>query len=96
MRKWQIGDVTVTKIVEIESVGGATWILPDATPEAVQEIDWLKPQFMDDAVGVWIDGCPKILPNRSLLPPNKSPNAAKISSNPPKPCCPPPIPACPN
>jgi glyoxylase-like metal-dependent hydrolase (beta-lactamase superfamily II) len=49
MRKWQIGDVTVTKIVEIESVGGATWILPDATPEAVQEIDWLKPQFMDDA-----------------------------------------------
>jgi glyoxylase-like metal-dependent hydrolase (beta-lactamase superfamily II) len=48
MRKWQIGDVTVTKIVEIESVGGATWIIPDATREAVSDIDWLKPEFMNE------------------------------------------------
>lgn len=49
MRKWQIGDVTVTKIVEMETVGGAAWILPDALPGAVRDIDWLKPDFMDDS-----------------------------------------------
>jgi glyoxylase-like metal-dependent hydrolase (beta-lactamase superfamily II) len=48
MQKWQIGDVTVTKIVELETVGGAGWILPDATPELCREIEWLKPEFMDD------------------------------------------------
>jgi glyoxylase-like metal-dependent hydrolase (beta-lactamase superfamily II) len=48
MRKWQVGDVSITKIVEMETVGGASWILPDATPEAVRDIDWLKPEFMDE------------------------------------------------
>ena len=47
MRSWQIGEVTVTKIVEIESEGGATWIIPDAKKEAVLEIDWLQPEFMN-------------------------------------------------
>jgi glyoxylase-like metal-dependent hydrolase (beta-lactamase superfamily II) len=49
MRKWQVGEVTITKVVELETVGGAGWILPDATPQACREIDWLKPHFMDDA-----------------------------------------------
>ena len=49
MQKWQIGDVTVTKIVELETCGGASWILPDATPAACREIDWLHPEFMDEA-----------------------------------------------
>ncbi len=48
MSKWQIGDVTITKIVELETVGGAGWILPDAKPELCREIEWLKPEFMDD------------------------------------------------
>jgi len=48
MRKWQVGDVTITKIVELESVGGASWILPDATPQACRDIEWLKPEFMDE------------------------------------------------
>lgn len=48
MKKWQVGDVSITKIVEMETVGGASWILPDATPEAVRDIEWLKPEFMDD------------------------------------------------
>jgi glyoxylase-like metal-dependent hydrolase (beta-lactamase superfamily II) len=48
MRKWQIGDVTITKIVEMETVGGAQWILPDAAPEAVRDIQWLIPEFMDE------------------------------------------------
>ena len=42
---WKIGDVTITKIVESETVGGGEWILPDAKPEAVGEIDWLVPHF---------------------------------------------------
>lgn len=48
MQKWRIGDVTVTKVLELESLGGAEWILPDAVPAAVRDIEWLKPDFMDD------------------------------------------------
>jgi glyoxylase-like metal-dependent hydrolase (beta-lactamase superfamily II) len=48
MQKWKIGDVTVTKIVEMETVGGAGWILPDATPELCRDMEWLKPDFMDE------------------------------------------------
>ena len=36
--KWRIGDVTVTKIVEMEVTGGSRFILPDATYEAVLPI----------------------------------------------------------
>ncbi len=46
--KWQIGDVTVTKIVEIETTGGSRFILPDATPEAIRPISWLIPHFADE------------------------------------------------
>jgi len=48
MRKWQIGDVTVTKIVELEATGGTRFILPDATREAAQPIRWMIPHFMDE------------------------------------------------
>ncbi|MCX2980579.1 MBL fold metallo-hydrolase [Halieaceae bacterium IMCC14734] len=48
MRKWQIGEVTVTKIVEMETTGGASWILPDASPAECRDIEWLKPNFMDE------------------------------------------------
>jgi glyoxylase-like metal-dependent hydrolase (beta-lactamase superfamily II) len=48
MQKWQIGDVTVTKVLELETLGHAEWILPDAVPAAVKDISWLKPDFMDD------------------------------------------------
>jgi glyoxylase-like metal-dependent hydrolase (beta-lactamase superfamily II) len=46
--KWTIGDVTVTKIVELEVTGGSRFILPDATPEAVRGIPWLTPHFADE------------------------------------------------
>lgn len=46
--RWQIGDVTVTRVVEMETVGGGEWILPDAKPEAVQAIDWLVPDFANE------------------------------------------------
>ncbi len=45
--KWRIGDVTVTKIVELETVGGSRFILPDATYEAVRPIAWMCPHFAD-------------------------------------------------
>ena len=48
MRKWRIGAVTVTKIVELESTGGSRFILPQATREAVLPLQWMKPDFMDD------------------------------------------------
>jgi glyoxylase-like metal-dependent hydrolase (beta-lactamase superfamily II) len=48
MSKWRIGDVTVTKVVELEVTGGSRFILPDATPEAVQPIAWLQPHFADE------------------------------------------------
>ena len=45
--KWQIGDVTVTKIVELETTGGSRFILPQATREAILPISWLIPHFAD-------------------------------------------------
>jgi glyoxylase-like metal-dependent hydrolase (beta-lactamase superfamily II) len=47
MMKWRVGEVTVTKIVELEVTGGSRFILPQATPEAVLPIDWLQPDFAD-------------------------------------------------
>ncbi len=45
---WQIGDVKVTRVVELEVTGGSRFILPDATREAVRGYRWLHPHFMDD------------------------------------------------
>ena len=46
--QWQIGDVTVTKIVELETTGGSRFILPQATREAILPISWLIPHFADE------------------------------------------------
>jgi glyoxylase-like metal-dependent hydrolase (beta-lactamase superfamily II) len=46
--KWTIGDVTVTKIVELEMTGGSRFLLPQATPDAVLPIAWLRPHFADE------------------------------------------------
>jgi glyoxylase-like metal-dependent hydrolase (beta-lactamase superfamily II) len=48
MLKWRVGDVTVTRILELEATGGSRFILPQATPEAVREIPWLSPHFADE------------------------------------------------
>jgi len=48
MQQWRIGDVTVTKIVELEVTGGTRFILPAATRDACRPIEWMKPHFMDD------------------------------------------------
>jgi glyoxylase-like metal-dependent hydrolase (beta-lactamase superfamily II) len=46
--KWVIGDVTVTKIVELEMTGGSRFLLPQATREAILPIAWLRPHFADE------------------------------------------------
>jgi glyoxylase-like metal-dependent hydrolase (beta-lactamase superfamily II) len=48
MLKWTIGDVTITRIVELEASGGTRFILPQATYEAVREIPWLTPHFAEE------------------------------------------------
>ncbi len=46
--KWRVGEVTITKIVELEATGGSRFILPQATYEAVLPIGWLRPHFADE------------------------------------------------
>ena len=46
---WQIGEVKISRLVEIEATGGMTRIIPDATRERIAEIDWLFPHFADEA-----------------------------------------------
>ena len=46
---WQVGDVIVTRVVELEVTGGSRLIEPDPTREAVGGKRWLHPPFMDDA-----------------------------------------------
>lgn len=46
-KRWQIGKVTVTRVVEMEVAGGSRFILPDATRDACKPIEWMAPHFMD-------------------------------------------------
>jgi len=46
--KWTVGDVTVSKIVELEMTGGSRFLLPQATPETILPIAWLRPHFADE------------------------------------------------
>ncbi|MBL6814530.1 MAG: MBL fold metallo-hydrolase [Pseudomonadales bacterium] len=48
MKQWQIGDVKITRVVEIESLGGSRFILPDATRDACLPFTWMQPHFMDE------------------------------------------------
>ena len=47
MNQWQIGNIKVTRVVEMEVAGGTRFILPDATREACAGLDWMRPHFMD-------------------------------------------------
>ena len=44
---WRIGDVKVTRLVESVSSSLGAHILPDATPEAISQTDWLRP-YVDE------------------------------------------------
>ena len=45
MQTWKIGDVTITQIVET-TFQGLEDFLPDATPEKILPIEWLRPDFV--------------------------------------------------
>ena len=44
---WNVGDIKITRVVEMEVAGGSRFILPDATREACLAYPWLQPHFMD-------------------------------------------------
>ncbi|MGE0313986.1 MAG: MBL fold metallo-hydrolase [Lautropia sp.] len=46
-RRWQVGEVTVTRIVELETLGGTHFILPEASRARCLKIGWLAPHFMN-------------------------------------------------
>ena len=48
MNQWQIGDVKITRIVEMEVAGGSKFILPQATRDEIKMIPWLAPHFADE------------------------------------------------
>lgn len=48
LQRWTIGDVVVTKVVELEQVVPLGGLLPAATVDALApHVDWLSPHFID-------------------------------------------------
>jgi glyoxylase-like metal-dependent hydrolase (beta-lactamase superfamily II) len=47
-RRWQIGDIRVTRIIESESLFDIPTMFPRASAEQVRQLDWLKPHFVTD------------------------------------------------
>jgi len=48
MLKWRIGNVRFTQIVELTTASLGPYLLPQATPERLLAVPWLKP-FIDDS-----------------------------------------------
>jgi len=46
--QWKVGAIAITQVVELETLGGTRFILPQASREAVREIAWLHPHFADE------------------------------------------------
>lgn len=48
METWKIGNVEITRVVEVVSPVPATVLIPQATPEAIADLgSWLQPHFAD-------------------------------------------------
>jgi glyoxylase-like metal-dependent hydrolase (beta-lactamase superfamily II) len=43
--QWKVGNVRITKIVELETVGSTRFILPLASNEEIRKLPWLIPHF---------------------------------------------------
>lgn len=43
--RWKVGKVTITKVVEVETVGSTRSILPQASNEEIRKLPWLIPHF---------------------------------------------------
>lgn len=46
---WHVGDVKISRVVELEVTGGSRFILPDATRDKCLSLTWMRPHFMDEA-----------------------------------------------
>jgi glyoxylase-like metal-dependent hydrolase (beta-lactamase superfamily II) len=44
--RWKIGNVTVTRVVEVDLPTPGGFVLPDALPENLAKIPWLAPHFV--------------------------------------------------
>jgi glyoxylase-like metal-dependent hydrolase (beta-lactamase superfamily II) len=51
LQTWQIGDVTITKVTEMEQRWPGTALIPRATKEAILDHDWLLGPFADAGSG---------------------------------------------
>ena len=50
MISWKVGNVRITRVVELEDKRPGTQLLPSATPDTLaKESDWLFPTFVDEA-----------------------------------------------
>ena len=50
--KWQVGDISITKIVEVEFMapgGGSEAAIPAAYPDEIKKMPWLIPDFANEA-----------------------------------------------
>lgn len=48
MLSWRIGEVRITRVVELTMSGEASLLLPAASAEALLAIPWLRPDFVED------------------------------------------------
>jgi glyoxylase-like metal-dependent hydrolase (beta-lactamase superfamily II) len=46
---WTVGRVTITEIVELETIGGTRFILPQVGPDDMQKLPWMMPHFATPA-----------------------------------------------
>jgi glyoxylase-like metal-dependent hydrolase (beta-lactamase superfamily II) len=46
--RWKVGKVSITKVVELETVGSTRFILPLADRQEIQKLPWLVPHFATD------------------------------------------------
>jgi glyoxylase-like metal-dependent hydrolase (beta-lactamase superfamily II) len=47
MNQWQVGNVKITRVIEMEVTGGSRFLLPQATREEILPMEWLTPHFAD-------------------------------------------------
>jgi glyoxylase-like metal-dependent hydrolase (beta-lactamase superfamily II) len=59
--QWQVGRVTITRIMELESVGSTRFILPQVGSDDVQKLPWMMPHFAS------IDGALKMTVHSLVL-----------------------------
>ncbi len=45
MRSWQVGNVTITQVVEMQGANAPAFLFRDLTPQRVQGHAWLRPHF---------------------------------------------------